>query len=102
MNAARLTSKDCADIFSHSGMTIGANEIANIAKEVGAKIISITSYSLSPLAKMSDVVLLSTIEELSYRTESTPSRISQYSIINSLFIMVMLRDQEKSDKTLKK
>lgn len=101
MTASLLTKNDVAVIISHSGRTSGAIEIENICKENKVPIISITSNKLSPIAKASDVILLSSANNLAYRTESTPSKISQYSIINTLFVMTMLKDNETYDKTLK-
>lgn len=91
MQASRLTEKDCAIIISHSGITKDAMQIARIATEKKAKIIVITSYSLSPLAKMADVVLLSTAEETDYRSEALTSRITQLSLIDALFVITMFK-----------
>ena len=63
MNAGLLTEKDCAFLISHTGLNKDTLAIARLAKENGAKLIVLTSYPLSPLAKMADIVLVSTAEE---------------------------------------
>ncbi len=101
MSASLLTKNDCAIIISHSGKTSGSIEIENLCLENKVPVIAITSNNQSPIAKSADVVLLSATNKLAYRTESTPSKISQYSVINSLFVMAMLKDNETYNKTLK-
>ena len=100
--ASILTENDCAVIISHTGLSHETIEIAKIAKENRAKIIVITSYPLSTLAKMGDVVFISSSEETSYRTESMSSRLSHLVFIDILYVLVMVNDEEKSSKSLKK
>ena len=91
MQASRLTENDCAIIISHSGITKDTIQLAEIIKEKKAKVIVITSYSLSPLAKFADALLLSTAEETDYRSEALTSRITQLSLIDALFVSVMFK-----------
>lgn len=101
MNAALLTEHDCAFVISHTGITREALEIAKIVKENQAKLIVLTSYPLSTLAKMADVVFISSSEETSYRSEALSSRISQLAIIDALFVIVMFHDKKRSNTSLK-
>ena len=100
MNASLLNENDCLFLVSHTGLSKQTIEIANIAKKNKSKIILITSYPLSPLAKLSDIVLVSTSEEIEYRSESLSSRLSQLAIVDSLFVIVMLNDEKKSNTRL--
>ena len=102
MNANMLTNKDCAFIISHTGLSKEVLEIANLAKNNGAKIIVLTSYPLSPLAKKADVVLVSISEEITYRSESLSSRLSQLCIIDALFVVSMFNDEAKANESLRK
>lgn len=102
MNASLLTPDDCAFIISHTGLSREILEIAKIVKENGAKLIVLTSYYLSPLAKMADIVLVSTSEEIAYRSESLSSRLSQLCIIDALFVITMFHDETKANASLKK
>jgi RpiR family transcriptional regulator, carbohydrate utilization regulator len=101
MTATKMGKNDCAIIISHTGKT---KEVITIAKEVKrnkGKLIVVTSFPLSPLAELADVCLLSISSETEYILEATASRISQYSIIDALFVNVMYVDQESFEKTTK-
>lgn len=100
MQAAKLTKDDCAVIISHSGINKDILNIANVAKETGAKLIVITSYSIAPLAKLADALLLSTAEETDYRSEALASRITQLSLIDALFVNTMFKNNPNSTKSL--
>ncbi|MEG0330624.1 MAG: MurR/RpiR family transcriptional regulator [Longicatena sp.] len=102
MNASLLSNKDCAFVISHTGLSKEALEIATLAKENKAKLIALTSYPLSPLAKMADVVLISCSEETTYRSESLSSRLSQLSVIDALFVTIMFKNDKKANESLKK
>ena len=52
-----ITDKDCLLAISGSGETSYIVSTTNIAKEIGAKIIAITSYNDSSLAKQSDIIV---------------------------------------------
>lgn len=100
MNASLLKENDCAIIISHTGLTKHAIEIANAVKKNKAKIIVITSYPLSPLAKLANIVLVSTSDEIAYRSESLSSRLSELTIIDSLFVNIMFKNEKNSNKSL--
>jgi len=102
MMAAKLTENDCAIIISHSGLTTETIQLAKIVKENGGKIIVITSYSLSELAKYADVCFISTSEEIQYRSEALSSRITQLSILDSLYVAYMFNNEEKANESLRK
>ncbi|MDB7980700.1 MULTISPECIES: MurR/RpiR family transcriptional regulator [Bacillota] len=102
MQASLLTSKDCAIIISHTGLTHESIKIAQTLKKANAKIIIITSYNLSPLTKYSDILLISSSEETGFRSESLSSRIAQLAIIDCLFTIVMFDNEQKSRESLYK
>ena len=52
MEAALLTPEDCALLISHTGKSKETIELAQVAKDCGAKVIVITSHAASPLAKL--------------------------------------------------
>lgn len=102
MNAGLLTQNDCAIVISHTGLSKETIEIAKVLKQNNVKFILLTSYPLSPLAKLADIVLISSSEEIAYRSEALSSRLTQLSIIDVLFIMTMFYDEEKSNIYLQK
>lgn len=102
MQASLLTKHDCAFLISHTGLTNEAIKIAEVAKENGTKLIVVTSYPLSILAKMADVVFISSSEETGYRSESLSSRISQLCITDAIFVMVMFHNEASASTSLHK
>ncbi|WP_404996615.1 MurR/RpiR family transcriptional regulator [Caldifermentibacillus hisashii] len=102
MSASQLTKHDVAVVISHSGTNKDTINILKTAKRNGAKIIGITGYPKSPLAKNSDVVLYTSAEETEYRSEALSSRIAQLSLIDALYVNVMKLNKEKAKKSLDK
>ena len=102
MNAALMTSNDCAFLVSHSGITKEMILVAIEIKKHHAKLILITGYPKCELSKYADVVLYAVADETKYRSESLSSRIAQLAIIDTLFTIIMLNDEELSKSTLHK
>ena len=102
MNASLMRSNDCAIIISHSGITKDTIQIAKLVKKRNAKIILITGYQLCELSNYSDAILSTIADETKYRSESLSSRIAQLAIIDSLYTIIMLNDEEKSKSSLHK
>lgn len=102
MEASLLTEDDCAIIISHTGRSKETIYIAEAVKETGAKIIVVTSQANSPLAKLGDVVFISLSQETEFRSEALASRISQLSIIDSLFVILMFYNQKGAQDSIAK
>lgn len=102
MAAALLTDRDVALAVSHSGSTRDPVETARVAKEAGAKVICITNNSLSPLTKVADLVLVTASRETRFRQEAMASRLSQTSIIDSLYTLMALARPETALENLGK
>lgn len=91
IQAAHLSQTDIAVLISHTGESREVLEIAENAKKQGAKIICITSYINSNLAKLSDIALFSSTNQLKYYTDAMVSRILQLVILDMIFVSVSLR-----------
>lgn len=102
MEASLLTPQDCAICISHTGKSKETIKIAELVKKAGAKVIVITSQASSPLAKIGDVVFISISEEIEFHSEALSSRISQLSILDSLYVILMFINKEKSKEVLSK
>lgn len=102
MEASLLTPQDCAICISHTGNSKETIKIAEIVKKAGAKVIVITSHASSPLAKIGDIVFISISEEIEFHSEALSSRISQLSILDSLYVILMFMNKEKSKEALSK
>jgi len=80
-----LSSGDVVLVFSHSGKTVEAIMAAKGVKAKGASVISVTSDTTSPLAKISDLVLsTATLESDLLGIIPTRSIIAQEALVNSL------------------
>ncbi|MDQ0220982.1 MurR/RpiR family transcriptional regulator [Peribacillus cavernae] len=102
MSASQLTADDVAVVISHSGANKDTIRILNTANETGAKTIGITSFPKSPLSQKVDVVLITSSEETEYRSEALASRISQLSLIDALYVNVMMKNKGKAKQSLEK
>lgn len=102
MEASLLTPDDCAILISHTGRSKETIFIAKTVKKLGAKAIVITSQISSPLAKFGDVTFISVSEETEFRSEALASRISQLSIMDSLYVILMFRNQEQAQESISK
>lgn len=97
-----MSGKDVMIEISYSGHTQEVYDSLRTAKRKGAKIISITSFLASPIAKISDCLLLSSTKRTSFTSESVASRISQMAIIDVLCAGVYLLKKENLGKYLEK
>lgn len=100
MQAVRMRSDDVAIVISHSGRNHDTLTIARQLKNNHVKIIAITAYLQSELAKIADVVLPSAAEEVNIRSESMSSLIAQMTIIDSLFTLVGVQMGEKTQNVV--
>ncbi|QDP02154.1 MurR/RpiR family transcriptional regulator [Thalassotalea sp. PS06] len=77
---------DLVICVSESGNTSDVVAVAKLAKERGAKVITITNYSDNLLMKYADINLHTVAEQSSMRLSSIISRTSQEFVIDLLFI----------------
>lgn len=102
MEASLMKPNECAVLISHTGRSKETIEIAQAAKEVGAKLIVLTSSKQSPLALLGDAVFVSIAEETEFRSEALSSRIAQLSILDSLYVIFMFERQNASKQSIHK
>jgi len=102
MFASIAKENDTLIAFSNSGSNKDLIETINIARKKGVKIISVTSYVKSPIAKVSDIVLESYGKEAMYRSEAMESRITSLILMDCLYLGVALKRKDEMLNTLKK
>lgn len=102
MEAALLERRDVILAISHSGATIDPVETVKTGKRNGALAVCVTNNSMSPLAKASDVALLTASKETRFRSEALSSRIAQASIIDLLYVALGLRNRKRALASAKK
>ncbi len=96
MSAALMTEKDVAILISYSGSTKDTIEVAKIAKERGAKIISITRFAKSPLTSFSDITLLCGANEGPLQGGSLSAKISQLYLLDLLYFEYFKRTNKEA------
>lgn len=73
--ATTMTKEDLLIVFSLTGRTSELIEAIEIAKKNSVRVVAITNYLLSPIARLSDLVLQSSYNE--FINSPVPGRISQ-------------------------
>ncbi|MEN5015033.1 MurR/RpiR family transcriptional regulator [Erwinia sp. Eh17-17] len=102
MSAAVLSDDDAVIAISHSGATRAVNDPIKLAARNGAKVIAITNYAESPIARSAHVVLTSTSQGSHLLGENAASRIAQLNILDALFVAIAQKDLKTAEKNLKK
>lgn len=102
MSASQLSKNDAAVIISHSGTNKDTIDILKTANESGAKTIGITSFPKSPISQNVDVALYTSSDETEFRSEALASRIAQLSLIDALYVNLMLINKDKAKSALGK
>lgn len=97
-----LSPQDVVIAISHSGRTKTIIEVVKYAKSVGAKVIAITNYPISPLSKNSDITLLTASFVDNFNGEVISKRISELCILESLFMNVLWQLKDKLAENLNK
>ncbi|SES91838.1 DNA-binding transcriptional regulator, MurR/RpiR family, contains HTH and SIS domains [Salinibacillus kushneri] len=83
-----LKKNDVIMAISMSGKTKDVLELSRFAQKEGASVIAITNLDKSPLYKEADIRLCTPIVEHDYRIGSIPSRMTQLTIIDALYLSV--------------
>jgi len=96
MSAALMTDQDVAVLISYSGSTKDTIEVAKVAKERGAKIISITRFAKSPLTSFADITLLCGANEGPLQGGSLSAKISQLYLLDLLYLEYFKQTNKES------
>lgn len=98
MQAALLTEKDVAVLFSHTGKTTDILLAAEIAKKSGAKLVCVTRYPKSPLTEYADVVLLHSGDKGYYQWGELSAAICQLFLVEAIYTAYYVRTFDASVK----
>ncbi|GAB1482319.1 MurR/RpiR family transcriptional regulator [Treponema sp.] len=89
MQASQGTAEDVGLLISHTGVNKDALAIAEEIKNAETKLIVLTDYGRSPLAKIADLSLFVHTPTTLYATEAFSGRIVQLAIVDCLYVLVM-------------
>jgi len=88
--AAHLTEKDVCVIVSASGQNESTLRVARVAKEAGAKIVALCSFPRSPLAELTDHLLIAVPPKHSFKSElEQTSRVAHVAVAEALAALVI-------------
>ena len=94
---ATMNENDVLFVISHSGKTLEVFNLAKAAKNRKVKIITLTSVVQSPIRELGDIKL-STVEMKSdFRATALSPRISQLTVIDMIYIKLMLQNEDLQD-----
>lgn len=102
MAVSQLSQEDLLIVISHTGSNLNMLEVLKIAKKIGVKTISITSYIKSPISDIVDISLNVISEETKHQFEAFSSRIVQLCLIDALYLSVILKRKNKSKISIEK
>jgi RpiR family transcriptional regulator, carbohydrate utilization regulator len=100
MAASLLSDGDMVLAISNLGTTREILETVGLALGKGARVVCITNNSLSPLARMSNPVLVTASREVTLPEEAVASLICQIAILDALFALIAQARGEQSRETL--
>lgn len=100
IESSKLTKDDVLVVISHSGRTESLYSAVKIAKLNDANVIAITNYPLSPIAKLSDIVLLTAAFTPNIYHEVMSKRIPELCVIETLYINTLLQENPSDQEVL--
>lgn len=100
--AANLMDSDVAFGISYSGQTEDIINSLLIAKDNGAKIISLTKFGSNPVSELADIQLFTSSLEKSIRSGAIASRIAQLNVIDILYVGIAGGNLEESIQSLER
>ncbi|NLC96752.1 MAG: MurR/RpiR family transcriptional regulator [Erysipelotrichaceae bacterium] len=102
LNSTSLSKDDLVLAFSISGNTKDTYEACLIAKNNGAKIVAITNYIESEIAKIADCVLLTAAREHLLKGGTLTGTVSQLFVIDVLKVAYTNKHKEKVKQSMDK
>ncbi|MDX8047565.1 MurR/RpiR family transcriptional regulator [Gracilibacillus sp. S3-1-1] len=102
MSASQLDEQDCAVLISHSGSSKDILHILNILKKQNVKTIAITNFAKSTLSTAVHIPLYTSSGETDFRTEAFSSRIAQLTLLDLLYVNVLMNRGEEGREALNK
>ena len=96
-NASALNEADVLLALSHSGRSLEPLRIAEVAKQRGATVISMTGLHPNPLLDLADIHLFTVADEERVRSSAITSRDAQLMLMDMLVILLIRRQVDSHD-----
>lgn len=88
VTAANLTKEDLAVFISHSGQTKATVDAMRKAKNSGATVVAISSFSQSILARECDFAMIAFSDENNYPIEAVSAGVAHMCIVDALMLSI--------------
>jgi len=98
MRTASMDEDTVVVAISITGSTRDTVDSVKAAKDKGARIISITNYTRSPLTRFSECVLLSSAKESPLDSGSLVSKVAQLFVIDLICTGLSIRNREQAER----
>lgn len=102
VRAGLLTPADVCLVVSHTGSTRETVSVVAAARQSGAKVVAVSSFSHSPLSEHVDVLLVAGSRETAFRVEAMASRIAHLVLLDALHVVIAQRRAERADGALQR
>lgn len=102
IEVSKFTEKDLLVVVSHSGRTQNLYDIAKYAKHRAARVLAITNYPTSPIAKLADIVLLTASFTPSSFGEVITKRIPELCMLETLYVNTVMQMGKEADALLRR
>lgn len=96
-NASALGAGDTVMALSYSGRSVETLRIAELAKQRGATVISVTGLQSNPLVEVADVNLYTVADEDRVRSSAITARDAQLMLMDLLFILLLRHQSDAND-----
>ena len=96
-NASGLGRDDVLLCLSYSGRSLETLRIAEVARQRGATVISVTGLQPSPLLELADIHLFTVADEERVRSSAITSRDAQLMLMDMMFILLVRRQGDAQD-----
>ncbi|WP_195421059.1 MurR/RpiR family transcriptional regulator [Faecalicatena contorta] len=88
---SQMTPEDALICISHSGKTRNICSLAKVAREHVIKVITITNFPGAPLAKHSDILLLTASFSYDVMDEVLAKRVPALCLLDTLYLSVLMK-----------
>ena len=95
-----MISRDILFVISYSGKTKEVYEITKKAKERGIQIITLTTIAGNPIRDLGDITLNTVELNKNFRATALSPRISQMTVIDMLYVKLILENKEMEENIL--
>ena len=91
---SQMTPEDALICISHSGKTRNVCNLAKVAREHDIPVITITNFPGAPLAKHSDILLLTASFSYEVMDEVLAKRVPALCLLDTLYLSVLMKRQD--------